>query len=225
MNEEESLKMSQAPNDIFPDQPSTYDRLMRQSKKLGGVATTTLHDVKEVLNREITFPTSSRSHHPHTPFRDKLSLSRRVKSRHQAELERAAQLRQTVQKAHEVLASVDTVFPVTLFPDTIVIDRSKISIKKRSFFLTSNVISFRIEDVLNVSCGVGPIFGSLTIASRVMSSIDHFQIDHLWRKDAVFLKNLIQGHIIATNSKLETDQLSVEEMIETLYELGIDSDS
>jgi len=220
MNEEESLKMSQAPNDIYPDQPSTYDRLMRQSKKLGGVATTTLHDVKEVLNREITLPMS----HSHTPLRDRISR-RRTKSRHQAELERAALLRQTVQKAHEVLASVDTVFPVTLFPDTIVVDRSKISIRKRSFFLTSSVISFRIEDVLNVTCGVGPIFGSLTIASRVMSSIDHFQIDHLWRKDAVFLKNLIQGHIIASNNKLETDQLSVEEMIETLYELGIDSDS
>lgn len=223
MNEEKSLNMSQAPNDIYFERPTTYERLMRQSKKLGGVATTALRDVKEALHREISFQPSR----PHTPIRERIARTkaRHAKSKHEAELERAAQLRRTVQKAHEVLARVDTVFPVTLFPDTIIVDRSKISIRKRSFFLTSNVISFRIEDVLNVSCGMGPIFGSLTIASRVMSSIDHFQVEHLWRKDAIFLKNLIQGHIIASNNRLETDHLSVEEMIETLCELGIDSDS
>lgn len=223
MNEEESLKMSRAPDDIYPGRPTTYERLMRLSKKMGNVATAALHDVRQVLSREIILPSSNH----HTPIRERIARTkeRHARNKHEAELERAAQLRRTVQKAHEVLARVDTVFPVTLFPDTIVVDRSKISIRKRSFFLTSNVISFRIEDVLNVSCGVGPIFGSLTIASRVMSSIDHFQIDHLWRKDAVFLKNLIQGHIIACNNRLETDHLSVEEMIETLCELGIDSDA
>jgi hypothetical protein len=124
-----------------------------------------------------------------------------------------------------VLASARTVFPVTLFPDSIIVDRTKISIIKRDFFWTSNIISFQIEDVLNVSCAVGPLFGSLTIASRVMSSVDHFQISYLWRNEAVFFKHLIQGHIIAKNNKLETDQLTKKEMVDTLCELGIDSNT
>lgn len=219
MNEEESLDLIPLPDsDMAPQRPSAYERLMRQSKKLGSVATKAFHDVREALYRERSLPL------PPSSLMAKLPQRGLVKSRRQRELERARTLQKTVKKAHEVLASVQTVFPITLFPDQIVVDRTKITIKKRSFFLTSNTISFQVEDVLNVSCGTGPMFGSLTIASRVMSSIDHFQIDHLWRADAIFLKHLIQGHIIAKNNKLETDQLSVEEMIETLCELGIDSD-
>lgn len=218
MNEEESLDLIPLPDtDMVPQRPSAYERLMRQSKKMGGVATKAFHDVRDALYRERSLPAPPN-------FFAKWPQQGLAKSRHQRELEQARKLQKTVKKAHEVLASVETVFPVTIFPDRIVVDRTKITIKKRSFFFLSDTISFQVQDVLNVSCGTGPFFGSLTIASRVMSSIDHFRIDHLWRSDAIFLKNLIQGHIIATNNKLETDQLSVEEMITTLCELGIDSD-
>jgi hypothetical protein len=46
----------------------------------------------------------------------------------------------------------------------------------------------------------------------------------MWRGDAIFIKNLIQGHIIAKNNGLATDHLTREETIETLCELGTDSD-
>ena len=140
------------------------------------------------------------------------------------ELKEADKLKKLVKRSHQVLASVRTVFPLTLFPDSIVVDRSKVSITYRSFFWSSRVISFQIEDVLNVSCGVGPFFGSLTIASRVMSTVDHFTVDYLWRNDAIFMKHLIQGHIIAKNNRLETDKLSRKELIEMLCDLGADSD-
>lgn len=215
MNDEELLDMNVPETGDNPEKPTTYERLVRQSRKLGGVAVRTFSDVRRALNQEVTF-------HPTTHLREK--LAQRTNAKYQKELEDAATLKKTVKKAHEMLANVQTVFPLTLFPDSIVVDRTKVSIRKRSFFLTSNTISFQIEDILNVSCGTGPIFGSLTIASRVMSTVDHFQVDRLWRADAIFLKHLIQGHIIAKNNKLETDQLSVEEMIETLCELGLDAD-
>lgn len=216
MNNEDELKMVNLLNDGSPNKhPSTYDLLVRQSKKLGSVATTTLHDMKNILNHEIALPHAGQflNNFPKT-----------ASARKQRELEAALELKKAVKKSHEVLALAQTVFPIDLFPDSIVVDRTKISLTKRTFFWTSNTISFQIEDVLNVSCGIGPMFGSLTIASRVMSSVDHYQINYLWRADAIFLKHLIQGHIIAKNSKLATDHLTVEEVIETLCELGIDSD-
>lgn len=221
MNDDESLEMGPDPNTPMA-RPTTYERLMRQSKKLGGVATTTLQGVQRALQRDVTLPVPTK--YTRNRLMHRLPQRKHPQTSHEKELERAQQLRKTVKKAHEILASVETVFPATLFPDSIVVDRSKVSIKKRSFFMTSNTISFQIEDILNVSCGTGPVFGSLTIASRVMSTIDHFQIEKLRRRDAIFLKNLIQGHIIAKNNKLETDKLSREEMIETLCELGIDSE-
>lgn len=119
--------------------------------------------------------------------------------------------------------SANTVFPITLFPDSVTVDRTKVTITKRDFFWTSDVMSIRIEDVLNVSASVGPIFGSLTIASRVMSTIDHFKINHFWRNDAIRLKHIIQGYVIAQHNNIDTAHLTRAELVETLRELGHDS--
>lgn len=214
MQDEEPIEINTSLIDTSSARRSTYDRLVGKSKKLGRGAMKGFHGVVNMLHQE----------HPRTErFLRSFPRSGGLTTK-QKELRAAEQLKTVVKKSHEVLGSAQTVFPITLFPDSIVVDRTKISITKRDFFWSSNVISFQIQDVLNVSCGVGPLFGSLTIASRVMSSVDHFQIDHLWRGDAIYLKHLIQGHIIAKNNMLATDGLTKEEMIETLCELGIDSD-
>lgn len=219
MNEEEQLIKAEDPSDpMLSSHPSAYELLVRQSKKLGGVATRAIHGARHILSldREKTFISSA----------EQLlgTLPRRSLLKKQQELDEADRLKKAVKYSHEVLGSASTVFPITLFPDSIIVDRTKLSIIRRDFFWTSNTISFQIEDILNVSCGIGPVFGSLTIASRVMSTVDHFQVNYLWRNDAIFLKHLIQGHVIAKQSKLETDQLTREEMVETLCELGMDAD-
>lgn len=132
-------------------------------------------------------------------------------------------LKKIVSQSHEVLMSASTVFPFSLFPDTITIDRTKVTITRRDFLWSSDVLSIRIEDVLNVQATVGPLFGSLTIASRVMSTVDHFQVRHLWRGDSLRLKQIIQGYVIAQHNKIDTSHLHKKELIETLIELGHDS--
>ena len=217
MQDEETINPKDPANPMSVPRPSPYELLVRQSKKLGSVATRALSGARHILGRELSWPAGERlsggfSH-------------RAVQTEKQKELKEADKLKKAVEKSHEILGKANTVFPVTLFPDTIIVDRTKMSIIKRDFFWTSNTISFQIEDILNVSCALGPIFGSVTVASRVMSTIDHFQINYLWRRDALFLKHLIQGHIIVKQNKLETDDLTREELITTLCELGMDPDS
>jgi hypothetical protein len=195
-------------------QPSPYDLLIRQSKKMGAVATRAFGGVRGLLYKELQEPAAATSN-----LIDNLSIVKHDKS-----LQEAKNLRKIVKKSSQVLAAVRTVFPMTIFPHSIVVDRSKITIIKRDFFWTSRVISIQIEDILNVESGIGPFFGSLTIASRVMSSVDHFQINYFWRGDAIFLKHLIQGYVIAKHNKIDTSELTPEEMIETLTDLGEDSD-
>jgi hypothetical protein len=134
-------------------------------------------------------------------------------------------LRKIVRKSHQLLATAQTVIlPMNLFPDSVTIDRTKVTITKRTFFWTSSVISIRIEDVLNVACSTGPIFGSLIISSRVMNSTDHYEIDYFWRKDAIYLKQIIQGYVIAQHNQIETSHLNRRDLIHTLLDLGNDSD-
>lgn len=130
-------------------------------------------------------------------------------------------LKKVVKQSREVLCQANTVIlPMNLFPDTVMVDRTRITIVKRTFFWSANVISISIDDVLNVSTSVGPFFGSLTISSRVMNSTDHFETDYFWRKDALYLKHIIQGYVIAHQNNIATDQLTREQLIETLLELG-----
>lgn len=200
--------------------PRTYNFLLQLSRRLGNVATHSsfLHDVRSFLNQEIVLPSSDKIL---TPFQRNADVEK--KQAQQRADDKTKDLRKIVEQSHEVLMSANTVFPVSLFPDTVTVDRTKVTIIKRDFFWSSDVMSIRIEDVLNVSATVGPLFGSLTVASRVMSTIDHFKIDHFWRNDVIRLKHIIQGYVIAQHNKIDTAHLEKRELIETLVELGQDS--
>jgi len=201
-----------------PVKASRYESLVRSSKRLGSIATRALSDIKQVLHQEITLPP------PAEKFIDNFTRIPGIKTK-KKKVDEIAALKKMVKRSHQVLARARTVFPMQLFPDRIVIDRTKITITKRDFFWTSNVIGIRIEDILNVSCSVGPLFGSINIASRVMSSVDHFSVNFLWRNDAIHLKDIIQGYMIAKHNKIDIAELSTRELVETLTELGHDADS
>lgn len=202
-------------------QRSPYEILVRQSKKMGAVATRALGQVGTFLHQQVKLPP-----------RDELvtNLSGRERKVHKEETEYARthddieSLKQEVSKSHEIICNVQSVWPISLFPDRLVMDRTKVTILKRNFFWSADVISIQLEDILNISSSVGPFFGSLTIASRVMSTVDHFTVNNLWRKDAIELKRMIQGHVIAKRNNINTDKLPIAELVETLRELGTDTD-
>ena len=133
--------------------------------------------------------------------------------------------REMVKLSNEVLATAKTVFPIDPFPDTVILDRTTLNITKRTFFFSNDTLSIRIEDILNAHVNVGPFLGSLTIASRILSSEDHFTITNLRRKDAIHLKHMIQGYVIALHNEIEISHLSRQELIDTISELGHDLNS
>lgn len=233
MDSDERLDEKESFNQNAVTPPTSYSFLLRLSKKLGKVATKSFVDVRQFLNQEIPMPQQAER------FIAGMSLIRRkgndaenkreeeriAVQKRTTQLNSAANLKKIVEQSHEVLASANTVFPITLFPDTVFVDRTKVTIIRRNFFWSSDVMSIRIEDVLSVSASVGPLFGSLTIAIRVMSTIDHFRIDHFWRNDATYLKHIIQGYVIAQHNNLDTSHLPMEELVAMLRELGHDSNS
>lgn len=260
---DEDKALTQAPiTDDFQKKESPYEMLMRQSRKMGGVATRTYDVTKEFLKQDVStlhpdkilFGLKTASKTRQTKWLDREAASsegdneesssftqnqpkpgsvearsaegiRENQERDTRTLDPRDGLRKIVRKSHQLLASAQTVIlPVNLFPDSVTVDRTKVTITKRTFFWSSSVISIRIEDVLNIACSTGPIFGSLTISSRVMNSTDHYEIDYFWRKDALYLKQLIQGYVIAQHNQIETSHLKRDELIRTLLDLGNDSD-
>ncbi|HEX8762178.1 MAG TPA: hypothetical protein VF733_00270 [Candidatus Saccharimonadales bacterium] len=133
------------------------------------------------------------------------------------------ELRQAIGGAHEVLMRATTVFPFVLFPDTITIDRTKLTITHRWFFRVAEVIPIRIEDVLNVTANVGPFFGCIKIVTRFFESTgkdNHYEIKYLTRADALRIKHIMQGYIIATQKQIDSSALSTKELATLLVKLG-----
>jgi hypothetical protein len=130
------------------------------------------------------------------------------------------ELQQAIQGSNEVLATATTI--LTLFSDTVTLDRAKLTVTKRTFFSTAEVMSIRIEDILNVTATVGPIFGAVKFVSRVLNTEKPYVINHFWRTDALHFKRVTQGYVIAMQRGIDCSALSTKELAEMLDKLGED---
>lgn len=132
------------------------------------------------------------------------------------------ELAATVTTAQEVLTKATTVFPFTLFPDTIAIDRTNLTVTHRTFFKMATIITIKIDDVLNVTPNVGPFFGSLRIATAFVDDNSPYHINYLQREDALRIKRILQGYKVARQQKINTSMLSKEELVKLLDKLAQD---
>lgn len=129
-------------------------------------------------------------------------------------------LMQAVGDSRDVIARATTVFPFTLFPDTITIDRNKVSVTHRTFFNVAEVQSFRIEDIFNVTVQLGPFFGGIQLATQFYDAEKPYTVNMFWRSDALRIKRIIQGYMIALKKKVDTSALSSKELAKALDDLG-----
>jgi hypothetical protein len=83
-------------------------------------------------------------------------------------------------------------------------------------------MSIRIEDILNVTVDVGPFFGSLVISTRFFDNDNRkpYKVNYLTRSDALRLKRIIQGYIIATQQQIDCSSIGTKELATMLDQLG-----
>ena len=130
-------------------------------------------------------------------------------------------LHDTIADSEEIMIEASTIFPLTLFPHTLSIDRVKITVTRRFFFFMADTMSFRIEDILSASCSVGPFFGGVRILTRVMNKEQETSIGPFWRSDAERMKRIIHGYIIAKQRGIDTSQLDARHLAKLLDEIGM----
>ena len=119
----------------------------------------------------------------------------------------------TLAKAsNSILFKANTVFPFTFFIDSIIIDKTKVTIIERLFFFHEDITSYAIEDILNVDLGSSIFFANLTCLTRYDNK-KVFSLHYLKKSDAAFAKKLIQGLIIAKREGVHIEELSKEEIM------------
>lgn len=129
-------------------------------------------------------------------------------------------LNRAVWDSNEVLVTADTTSK--LHKSTLTLNRAKLFAEKRSALGAIDDMSVRIEDVLNINATLGPISGTITIATKFNTPGAPYTIGPFHRKDALRLKRIVQGYVIALQRKIDLNLVPTKELVTRLYELGED---
>jgi hypothetical protein len=124
------------------------------------------------------------------------------------------------------LFHVKSVFPFTLFPDTIIIDTTKISIAKKQLFATEYVTTIPLKDLSDVNLQTFLFLGTITLkympqaSSPGMNEAVEVPVPNLAREDAIKIKNILKGALVAKAEEIDIALLSPEEIAEVLHRFG-----
>ena len=129
------------------------------------------------------------------------------------------ELNKITSRSHEIMFKAKTVFPFDLFPDTVVIDREKLTIAERLFFFVGKTISVPVRDILSVEVDTGPFFGQIKLVSRYFFTNPQ-AIRFLGRSHAIKLQRLLQGYIIAHEREIDCRNIERDHLEKLLLDLG-----
>jgi hypothetical protein len=129
------------------------------------------------------------------------------------------QLENVVNESHVVLAKAKSVFPFQLFPDTVSIDRHKLTIIYREFWGVEKTVSVPIENIKNIEADIGPFLGSLTITSDLFINNTQ-EVKYLTSGDARRIQKLVQGAVVAQREEIDLNKIGTEKLRTLLIDLG-----
>lgn len=97
----------------------------------------------------------------------------------------------SVKGAEGKLFSCTAVFPFQLFPDTLRLDESKLTVVQRGF-LTRKVTPIQLPDLLNVEVMEAPLFATVRVYAKYMTMAeDWLEIAYLRKDEATKLRRLV----------------------------------
>jgi hypothetical protein len=231
------VKRLRSINELEPD---IFDAIKRAYIKMGIVPKPKQEIIKKQQERKPT--TSHQADKPPKPEESE-SLSDSIKSKKEADestpnaedggggpekeqQKTSPKQPKPEQTLHEITANADdvlfeasTVFPFTLVPDTITLDREKLTIANRYFWKTANITSTPVSEIMSCEANLGPIFGSLHLTFRFFTD-NVREIKFFWREDAMNFQRMMHGYIIANRKEIDVSHIPTPELIQLLDRLG-----
>lgn len=132
------------------------------------------------------------------------------------ELEKLEKLGET---ATRELYRVTSFFPLDFFPDTVIIDTTKVSIIHRIFFYSQTITGIFIKDVINVTITSSLLFATVTIQLSPLQ-VQPLPINYVKKNDALRLRRIIMGLRACLNEKIDLGKLSTTELLPFVEDIG-----
>lgn len=124
-----------------------------------------------------------------------------------------------VKKSGRVLLRANAIFPFDFFPDTLVIDESKVNIIHRIFFFTDEIQSILVPHIKDVLIDNSLLFSTLLILPDGFSE-NWVSIEHLWKKDAVRARRIILGLLVGYKEGVDITKVETENFAKKIEALG-----
>jgi hypothetical protein len=145
--------------------------------------------------------------------------SRRAKKEAAQEIVSEEKINDVKHSTEDILYEAETVFPFTLFPDTLKLDREKLTMARRDFFRTAQISSVPLSEIMSIEANVGPFFGSVHFIFRFFNDNEK-TFTFLKRQDAINLQRLVHGFIIAHRKGVDISKVPAKELRDTLVQIG-----
>ncbi len=119
---------------------------------------------------------------------------------------------------NEILHAAETVFPFTLFPSRITVDRNQVVISIGVFFFTRSYISFLVEQIHHVIVRKGVMFSEIEF-EVIGYEQNPPKVNYLHNSDAEQIKKYIDAINLARSSDIVVAELTKEEITEMSQKL------
>lgn len=121
-----------------------------------------------------------------------------------------------IKKSNRRIISISSLFPWTLFPNTIEVEESRVTFIFRQLF-ASQSHSVNIKDISNVFIQSSPFFATLQIVSRTFVEND-ITVGHLDATKAQRVQMVIEGLRTFAEHNIDTSNYEINELIAKIEE-------
>ncbi len=121
-------------------------------------------------------------------------------------------------KKSRELARFRQVFPLTIFPDEIIIEEHRVILVRNNGPWTDQVITIMATDIACVNASTGPFFGQVHVKS--LTGGPEISIDRLLKHNVYKTRGLIEGIVLTSRGPLEINTESLEVEKEALLRVG-----
>lgn len=150
-----------------------------------------------------------------------------VKEETKGEETKKNKLQELTSKNHVVLMKAKTFFPFDFFPDTLIIDMTKVNIIAKRFWATEHIININLKDVVDVSVETALFMGNLIITyvpsvEGMMGMIEPtiHRMALMKRKDALRAQRILKGILVARREGIEISKCTPEELMHVIERFG-----
>jgi len=109
-------------------------------------------------------------------------------------------------------------FPWDIFPNTINVEETRVTIIYRQLF-ASQVHSVDIKSISNIFIDTDLFFAALTIVSSTFEE-NNIKIMKLRKKEAILTRRIIEGLRMFIEKDIDTSKYSIPELVNKLKELS-----